>query len=111
MQNSAMNSAVDTDSVRIKAYELWVTGGKREGEAVQNWLEAERILRSTEAVVSTRSNAPQATSAPKLETQRGSQPAGQNVPPSSPPLALSEISSGNKSSAKTGGKGGAGRKR
>ncbi len=111
MQNTAMNTSIDTDSVRIKAYELWLNGGKRDGVADQNWLEAERILRSTEAPLSMRSvtNATQAAVAPKVEAQSERIPATQDVSPSSPPLALSEIPGANKPNAKSAK--GSGRKR
>ncbi len=54
MQHTSMNRGVDSESVRAKAYELWVKGGCRDGVAEQNWLEAEKILSSTEASTSSR---------------------------------------------------------
>jgi hypothetical protein len=109
MQNTAMNRPVDTDSVRLKAYELWVSGGRRNDVSVQNWLEAEQILRSTEATISTytvSASAPQVASVEVVSTQRV-----QATPPSTPPLGLTDLSATNKTSQKTPGKGGAGRKR
>ncbi len=44
MQHATISQTVDTESVRHMAYEIWVKGGRREGMAEQNWLEAERIL-------------------------------------------------------------------
>jgi len=59
MQHASMNQTVDSESVQRKAYEIWVKGGRRDGVAVQNWLEAEQILSSTQATLTTRT-APQA---------------------------------------------------
>ena len=53
MQNISMNHRVDNENVQRKAYELWISGGCRDGVAEQNWLEAEKILSSTEASIST----------------------------------------------------------
>lgn len=65
MQQSSTSQKVDSDNVRRKAYELWVNGGRRDGVAEQNWLEAEQILSSTQATFSTRSAPPaQPESAP-----------------------------------------------
>lgn len=36
----------DLSAISRLAYELWEKGGRREGTAEQNWLEAERILAS-----------------------------------------------------------------
>jgi len=60
MHQTAMNQSVDLENVRMKAYELWVTGGMRDGVAVQNWVEAERIVASTETKISTRTASPSA---------------------------------------------------
>ena len=54
MQHASMSQKVDPESVRRKAYELWISGGRRDGVADQNWLEAEQILSSTQATISTR---------------------------------------------------------
>ncbi len=63
MQQASTIQRNDSENVRRKAYELWITGGRRDGVAEQNWLEAEKILSSTDAALSTRS-AP-ATQPPK----------------------------------------------
>ncbi len=55
MQQASMSQRVNNEIVRVKAYELWISGGRRDGVAEQNWLEAEKILSSTEASLSTRS--------------------------------------------------------
>ena len=94
MHHTAINSSVDSESVRLKAYELWVKGGKRDGVADQNWLEAERVLRSTEASISTydtpKSVAPVA-SAPKtsavVEAAASTPTNTVKVPQSSPPAS------------------------
>ena len=54
MQHASMSQNVDPESVRRKAYELWINGGRRDGVADQNWLEAEQILSATQATISTR---------------------------------------------------------
>jgi len=54
MQQASTSQRSDSENVRRKAYELWITGGRRDGVAEQNWLEAEKILSSTEAILSTR---------------------------------------------------------
>jgi len=77
MHQTAMNQSVDLENVRMKAYELWITGGMRDGVAVQNWVEAERIVASTETKISTRSESPSApASAPpaKLDVSVTSKP-------------------------------------
>lgn len=114
MQNTAMISAVDTDSVRLKAYELWVSGGRREGVAVQNWLEAERILRSTEASVATYKapvNVAPVVSAAAADISIETKASTHAVPPSTPPLGLTDLSATNKQNKTPVTKGGAGRKR
>jgi hypothetical protein len=55
MQQASMSQRIDSENVRLKAYELWIKGGQRDGVAEQNWLEAEKILSSTQAAPSTHS--------------------------------------------------------
>lgn len=39
-----------TDRIRERAYQIWIVGGCRDGEAEQHWLAAEReILQSVKA--------------------------------------------------------------
>jgi hypothetical protein len=33
-----------SDRIRERAYEIWITAGRRDGEAEQHWLAAEREL-------------------------------------------------------------------
>lgn len=43
------------DRVRVRAYEIWVEGGYREGKAEQDWLVAEaELLKASNAVPSTK---------------------------------------------------------
>jgi len=104
MHNTAMNRPVESESVRLKAYELWVNGGKRDGVAVQNWIEAERLLRTTESSTSPQSlpkSVPAETSArvdvsvPAASTHSDSSP----VPGSTPP-ASAVVSAPNKTNQK-----------
>jgi hypothetical protein len=53
MQNATISQTVDAESVQCMAYEIWVKGGRRDGVAEQNWLEAERILNAAQASHST----------------------------------------------------------
>jgi len=48
MQTQQANSTVELEAVQLKAYELWVQGGCREGVAEQNWNEAERLVQATQ---------------------------------------------------------------
>ena len=77
MQQASMSQRIDSENVRRKAYELWINGGRRDGVAEQNWLEAEKLLSSTEATISTRS-APttQPPQAPEVATAA---PASQSI--------------------------------
>jgi hypothetical protein len=74
MQTQQSNSAVEIEAVQRKAYELWVQGGCREGVAEQNWKEAERLVRATQAQRAE-------PSAP------ASEPSSAHRAPSSPPAA------------------------
>jgi hypothetical protein len=75
MQQASTSQRIDSENVRRKAYELWISGGRREGVADQNWLEAEKILSSTEASLSARS-AP-ASQPPKAPEATPAAPASQ----------------------------------
>jgi hypothetical protein len=48
MQTQPANS-IDKEAVARKAYELWVQGGRREGVAEENWIQAEQIVRGNQA--------------------------------------------------------------
>jgi len=79
MQSQQANSTVELEVVQLKAYELWVQGGRRDGVAEQNWKEAERMVQATQ---------PQraASSAPAPERMvQASQP--RTAPASEPPSA------------------------
>lgn len=76
MQQASMSQRIDSENVRRKAYELWISGGRRDGVAEQNWLEAEKIVSSTEATLSTRS-AP-TTQPPKAPEATPATPASQS---------------------------------
>ncbi len=39
-----MSTEVDENKVREKAYEIWIERGQPVGTALQDWLEAKRIL-------------------------------------------------------------------
>ncbi len=83
MQQASMSQGIDSENVRRKAYELWISGGRREGVAEQNWLEAEKILSSTQASFSTRS-AP-TTQPPKAPESAPAAPASQSFKTSAKP--------------------------
>lgn len=83
MQHASMSQKVDPDSVRHKAYELWVNGGRRDGVAEQNWLEAEQIVSSTQAAPSTQTtpvaqpeSAPPASAAMSFSAKTAAKPNG-----------------------------------
>jgi hypothetical protein len=64
---------IDRDTVAAKAYELWVAGGKKDGVAEQNWIEAEKLVRESATVKvasaapkSDPPSAPRASSAPPV---------------------------------------------
>jgi hypothetical protein len=78
------------------AYELWEKGGRRDGTAAQNWLEAERILASREPVPLTGPLTDQAVD--QLLTAPGLPP-----PPAPPPRArkVAATPSAAKASAKS----------
>ena len=48
MQNTSTSPTIDIEAIQHKAYELWVKGGRREGVAEQNWIEAERQVLSSQ---------------------------------------------------------------
>jgi hypothetical protein len=75
---------IDRDAVAHKAYELWVAGGKKEGVAEQNWIEAERIVRES-------------TTLKVASVARKSDPPSAPRASSSPPVAnISSASNGKK---------------
>ena len=45
--STAIPSDQLTDMIRKKAYELYEKRGKKSGQDMNNWLEAERIIRQT----------------------------------------------------------------
>jgi hypothetical protein len=78
MQTQQANS-IDMEAVAKKAYDLWVQGGRRDGVAEQNWIEAERIVSSSQV--------PQSQSAAALKPK--SEPPSAARASSAPPMAHS----------------------
>lgn len=72
MQSTSTTPVTDIAAIQRKAYELWLSGGCREGVAEQNWAEAERLVSESQA-------------APALRT------APVSEPPSAPRLATSAV--------------------
>ncbi len=57
MQTQQANS-IDKEAVARKAYELWVQGGRRDGVAEENWIQAEQIVRANQAPKAEAKSAP-----------------------------------------------------
>ena len=79
-QSISTSPRVESNAIRQKAYELWLSGGRLGGVAEQNWLEAERILKSTSAPASAPQVAQPPANVPLLE-----KPIERSIPKSNPP--------------------------
>jgi hypothetical protein len=40
----ALTSAPTADEIRVRAYEIYIERGQRDGEDIENWLQAEKEL-------------------------------------------------------------------
>jgi hypothetical protein len=87
-QSISTSPRVETNAIRQKAYELWLSGGRLGGVAEQNWLEAERMLKSTPAPASARpapaAAAPQSAQSP-ANVPLLEKPIERSIPKSNPP--------------------------
>ena len=76
MQTQQANS-IDQETVARKAYELWVQGGRREGVAEENWIQAEQLVRANQAPKTEAKSAPK-SDPPSSPRSSSSLPAAHN---------------------------------
>jgi hypothetical protein len=89
-------ATLDPKAIGDRAHQIWISRGRREGHALEDWLQAERELGSVRT-----SPPPAASPAPAPKPAAALKPAGAVVPPA----ASVPLVPGTKPPAPAGGKG------